>query len=113
MPVSISRRLSAGVELQKDGGAHARVWAPACRRVEFVIDGGASHPLERAEDGYFEARLSGVPPGTRYWFRLDGDRLRPDPVSRFQPDGPHGPSQIVDPTTFTWTDANWRGLGRE
>jgi len=110
MPVSISRRLSAGVELQKDGGAHVRVWAPACTGVEFAIDGGASHRLERAEDGYFEARIPGVTAGTRYWFRLDGDQLRPDPVSRFQPDGPHGPSVIVDPSAFRWTDQSWTGI---
>jgi maltooligosyltrehalose trehalohydrolase len=111
MPVGISRRLSAGVELQKDGGAHARVWAPACRRIEFVVDRGPAHPLERVEDGYFEARVPGVSAGARYWFRLDGDRLRPDPASRFQPDGPHGPSLIVDPGAFRWTDHTWKGLG--
>jgi maltooligosyltrehalose trehalohydrolase len=110
MPVSISRRLSAGVELQKEGGAHARVWAPACRRVDLVVDGGPSHPLDRAEDGYFEARIPGLSAGTRYWFRLDGDQLRPDPVSRFQPDGPHGPSAIVDPSAFSWTDDAWKGI---
>ncbi len=110
MPVSISRRLSAGVELLKDGGAHARVWAPACGRVDFVIDGGTAHALERVEDGYFEARIPKAAAGTRYWFRLDGDRLRPDPVSRFQPDGPHGPSMIVDPEPFPWTDQSWQGV---
>ena len=65
MPVSISRRLSAGVDLQKDGGAHARVWAPACRRVEFVVEGGPSHLLDRAEDGYFEARIPDLSAGER------------------------------------------------
>ena len=110
MPVSISRRLSSGVELQADGSAHARVWAPACTRVDFVIDGGAMHALSRADDGYFEAPIPGVTAGTRYWFRLNGDRLRPDPVSRFQPDGPHGPSSVVDPTLFSWTDQAWTGI---
>jgi len=109
MPVTTSRRLSAGVELQKDG-AHARVWAPSCSRVEFVIDGGASYALEHAEQGYFEALIPGIGPGTRYWYRLDADTLRPDPVSRFQPDGPHGPSVIVDPSAFRWTDRSWKGL---
>ena len=113
MPVSTSRRLSAGVELQSDAGAHARVWAPACKRVEFVVDGGASYPLETADSGYFEARIPDVGAGTRYWFRLDGNRLRPDPVSRFQPDGPQGPSVIVDPRTFRWTDQAWTGVERQ
>jgi maltooligosyltrehalose trehalohydrolase len=110
MPVSISRRLSAGVEVLKDGGADVRVWAPACGRVDFVIDGGSVHALERAEDGYFEAKVPPAAAGTRYRFRLDGDRLRPDPVSRFQPDGPHGSSMIVDPDAFPWTDQSWKGI---
>jgi maltooligosyltrehalose trehalohydrolase len=113
MPVSTSRRrLSAGVELQKDGVADARVWAPACRRVDLVVDGGdgPGYPLQRSDGGFFEARIPGIAPSTRYWFRLDGDRLRPDPVSRFQPDGPHGPSMVVDSTTFPWTDHGWKGV---
>jgi len=104
------RRLSAGVELAGERLADVRVWAPACRRVEFVVDGGVSSELARDSDGTFEGTVSGVEAGTRYWFRLDGDRLRPDPVSRFQPDGPHGPSAIVDPTRFAWTDQGWRGV---
>jgi len=111
MPISPSkRRLSAGVELIGSGSAEIRVWAPRCSRVEFVIDGGESHDLTRMDDGTYEGVVSGVEAGTRYWFRLDGDRLRPDPVSRFQPGGPHGPSEIIDPTTFAWTDDGWRGV---
>jgi maltooligosyltrehalose trehalohydrolase len=108
--VTPRRRLSAGVEMQPDGGAAVRVWAPACRRVEFAVDGGKSHPLEPEPGGFFKATIAGIGPGTRYWYRLDGDRLRPDPVSRFQPDGPHGPSAVVDPSIFHWTDAGWRGI---
>jgi maltooligosyltrehalose trehalohydrolase len=110
-PISPSkRRLSAGVELIGSGSAEVRVWAPRCSRVDFVIDGGESHALSRGDDGTYEGVVSGVQAGTRYWFKLDGDRLRPDPVSRFQPEGPHGPSEIIDPTTFTWTDHGWTGV---
>jgi maltooligosyltrehalose trehalohydrolase len=112
MSVSTSRRrLSAGVELSAGHTAGVRVWAPACRRVEFVVVGGAVHVLERRDDGFFEGSVAGVAPGLRYWFRLDGDRLRPDPVSRYQPDGPHGPSALVDPSAFAWTDSGWKGVG--
>jgi maltooligosyltrehalose trehalohydrolase len=104
------RRLPGGVELQGPDVAHVRVWAPPCQRIDFVIQDGASHPLEPADDGYFESTISGIGPGTRYWFRLDGDRLRPDPFSRWQPDGPHGASAIVDPLAFDWTDSGWQGL---
>ena len=104
------RRLSAGVELVSAQSAHVRVWAPACRHVDFAIDGGVSHPLEPAADGFFEGTVSGVAAGTRYWFRLNRDRLRPDPVSRFQPDGPNGPSMVVNPHEFNWADRDWRGV---
>ena len=111
MPISPpQRRLSAGVELVGPSTADVRVWAPACRRVEFVIDGGAGYDLTRGDGGGFEGMVPGVSAGTRYWFRLDGSRLRPDPVSRYQPDGPHGPSAIVDAAAFTWTDQAWRGV---
>jgi glycogen debranching enzyme len=48
--------------------------------------------------------------GTRYGFRLDGGALLPDPASRFQPEGPHGLSAVIDPSTFAWTDGGWPGL---
>ena len=102
--------MAGGVELQREG-AHARVWAPACRQVEFVLERDGDHtifPLDREGEGFF----SGVVPAQvddRYWFRLEGERLRPDPYSRYQPDGPHGPSQIIDPRTFQWTDTQWAG----
>jgi maltooligosyltrehalose trehalohydrolase len=107
-------RLSAGVHLQNDGRAHARVWAPACRTLEFVVgDRGDSSPsfsLTREADGYFSGFIPSVSAGNTYWFRLDGKNLRPDPSSRYQPEGPHGPSVIVDPDAFKWTDADWPGL---
>jgi maltooligosyltrehalose trehalohydrolase len=96
--------------MQSDGTASARVWAPACRQVEFTIDGGAGFPLERDADGFFAGTIRGVGPGVRYWYRLDGGNLRPDPASRSQPDGPHGPSAIVDASVFEWTDAGWKGV---
>src|SRR5215208_3761997 len=104
------RRLSAGVELASAQSAHVRVWAPACRQVDFASDGGICHPLEPAADGFFEGTVSGVAAGTRYWFRLNRDRLRPDPVSRYQPDGPNGPSMVINPHEFNWTDRDWRGV---
>jgi maltooligosyltrehalose trehalohydrolase len=113
---SMRRRLSAGVELGADGTGHARVWAPACAHVEFVIESPRApvpQPLEREPSGHFSGLVEGVAPGVRYWYRLDGERLRPDPVSRFQPPGPHGPSEIVDPSRFRWTDAAWRGPSRD
>jgi maltooligosyltrehalose trehalohydrolase len=65
--------------------------------------------MDREADGHFsvvdEERARG-----RYWFRLDGERLRPDPASRHQPEGPHEPSAYVDPAAFAWTDKDRIGL---
>ncbi len=57
--------------------------------------------------------IEGAGVGTQYRFLLDGERLRADPCSRFQPDGPHGVSEVVDPAAFDWSDAGWHGIGRE
>jgi maltooligosyltrehalose trehalohydrolase len=103
------RRLSIGVELDPEGGAHARVWAPKRKVVEFAEDGGRIIPLASEGNGYFSGPLTGVRAGTRYRFRLDEKDAFPDPASRFQPEGPHGPSVIIDPARFQWTDRDWKG----
>jgi maltooligosyltrehalose trehalohydrolase len=65
-------------------------------------------PMEPRPDGYFSVAVPGARVGQRYWFALK-DGLRPDPASRYQPDGVFGPSAIVDPGSFPWTDADWKG----
>ena len=114
----VRRRLSVGAELQSDGTAHVRVWAPACSRIEAILEprrGGARRTvvLDREGDGHSSGLVPDVRPGDLYWYRLDGERLRPDPASRFQPQGPHGPSAFVDPLAFEWTDRQWQGVVRE
>src|SRR5215213_5207324 len=109
----LARRLPVGAEALPGGGVHFRVWAPRRRRVEVVFEGGrAAGPLvlEAEEGGYFSGLAEGLTEGALYRFRLDGgDYLYPDPVSRFQPDGPHRASRVVDPTRFRWSDDGWRG----
>ena len=116
MGADFQRRLPVGAETQAGGGTHLRVWAPRRRRVEIVLEsaGGerlSAFELEAEGNGYFSAFNRDARDGTLYRFRLDGDDgyLYPDPASRFQPAGPHGPSRVVDPTKFKWTDAEWRG----
>ena len=110
------RRLPVGAEVQPAGGVHFRVWAPRRKRVEIMLEpaGGAqsatAHELPPDDAGYFSGLLFDAAPGMRYRFRLDGERAYPDPASRFQPKGPQGPSQIVDPGAFEWTDHDWRGV---
>jgi maltooligosyltrehalose trehalohydrolase len=67
--------------------------------------------MEPGGDGVWELALKRVGPGTRYQYRLDGERYRPDPVSRWQPEGVHGPSVVLDPTDFPWTDQEFHGHG--
>jgi maltooligosyltrehalose trehalohydrolase len=105
---TVRRRLPIGAEVLGNG-AHFRVWAPNAARVDVVVD-DVAHALTAEPDHYFSGGVAGLTHGARYRFRLDDDpALVPDPASRFQPEGPHGPSQIVDPARFAWTDGAWRG----
>lgn len=95
------------------GGVRFRVWAPRCRHVEVRVVGPVSPgfaDLAPGPDGVFERVRPGLDAGARYLYRLDGGAERPDPVSRSQPEGVHGPSEVVDPAAFPWTDAAWRGV---
>jgi maltooligosyltrehalose trehalohydrolase len=107
------RRLPVGAEVQPSGGVHFRVWAPRRRRVEVVLADGAAAELSAEGNGYFSAFVAGAGEGSLYRYRLDGEGLFPDPASRFQPDGPHGPSQVIDPGKFAWSDGGWPGVGLE
>ncbi|VTU01972.1 -alpha-glucan branching protein : Malto-oligosyltrehalose trehalohydrolase OS=Desulfovibrio sp. U5L GN=DesU5LDRAFT_0871 PE=3 SV=1: Alpha-amylase: Alpha-amylase: DUF3459 [Gemmataceae bacterium] len=103
------RRYPVGAEVSP-AGTHFRVWAPIRSKVEVVVEGGPTVPLRAEPDGYFAGFAAGVRDGALYRFRLDGGPVLADPASRFQPDGPHGPSQVVDPHRFEWTDAKWPGV---
>lgn len=114
------RRRPVGAEVIPGRGVHFRVWARGRRSVEVVFEGGlageirsgtAAIALRAEEDGYFSAMVSSAGERTRYRYRVDGGDPRPDPASRYQPEGPHGPSQVIDPSSFRWTDDAWRGPG--
>jgi maltooligosyltrehalose trehalohydrolase len=101
------RRLPVGAEIAA-GGTHFRVWAPRRRAVEVIeADTGRADALEAESDGWFAGLVPRAAAGFRYRFRLDGGGAFPDPASRFQPEGPHGPSEVVDPGAFAWTDGGW------
>ena len=106
------RRLPVGAEPSpKIGrGVHFRVWAPHAETLEVVVEGGEATGLEREPDGYFSGVVDAAGPGTRYRYRLDHRAAYADPASRYQPEGVHGPSEVVDPTGFAWTDAGWTGV---
>ena len=114
------RRLPIGAEVLGKGGSHFRVWAPDRKKVEVVLfqendsQNSIRHHLDQEENGYFSGCVPDVTAGTLYWFRLDEEpQCYPDPAARFQPRGPHGPSEVIDPTQFEWTNENWKGVGVE
>src|SRR6185437_7815153 len=93
----LKRNLPIGAEVTPDG-VHFRVWAPATKHasVQLISCGAAKEvPLEAEADGYFSGFVPGASAGMLYKFQLDSGAF-PDPASRYQPEGPHGPSQIID-----------------
>jgi maltooligosyltrehalose trehalohydrolase len=94
-------------------GCSFLAWAPRARTLSVRLEGGAEVcPMERDDRGYFRGRVGRARPGSRYHLVLDGERSRPDPASRFQPDGVHGPSQVFE-SGFDWSDGAWRGIPLE
>ena len=87
------------------------VWAPRAQQLEVHLLGPSERTVAMQPEakGYFSAVIDDVRPGTFYQYRIDGQKERPDPASRFQPQGVHGPSQVVDPN-FEWTDEGWAGV---
>ncbi|MCW5893068.1 MAG: malto-oligosyltrehalose trehalohydrolase [bacterium] len=93
------------------GGVRFAVWAPRAGAVSVrvVAPAATEVPLTRAPDGVFAGTVAGLAAGADYVYVVDG-RALPDPASRHQPAGVQGPSRVVDPARFAWTDAGWRGL---
>lgn len=108
-------RMPFGANLQPDG-VHFRVWSPGSKRVDVVIESGSQageYPLRQEADGFFSGVVTGAGAGTRYRFRIDGDQAYPDPATRYQPEGVHAPSQVVDPDAYQWGDEGWTGIPLE
>ena len=115
----MKRQLPVGAEA-REAGVHFRVWAPDRKSVRVVLEKPDSEPefleldREPGDQGFFRGLAPNAAAGTLYRYLLDDDPIRyPDPASRFQPDGPHGPSQVIDPLIFNWTDDRWRGAKPE
>jgi maltooligosyltrehalose trehalohydrolase len=108
------RRLPIGADALPEGGVDFRVWAPRCRELTLEIENLRPIPMSGEAGGYFSTQVDEARPGMGYRFRPDNsDHAYPDPASHFQPEGPHGPSEIIDPRVFRWTDAEWRGRRRD
>lgn len=106
---TVDRRLPIGAEY-RDGQTHFRIWAPKHPKLTLIFEKGHDPiEMERDNDGYFSA-VAEVGPGSNYKFKLPSGDAFPDPASRYQPQGVHAWSQVVDPDSFKWTDGNWKGV---
>lgn len=106
---------ASGAMLSSNGDCFWRVWSPKSADVQLVLLNGQRrtiHPMRRESDGYSVLQASGIAAGQRYAFQLASGEVRPDPASRWQPDGVHSPSAVWSPDDFEWSDHNWRGIAR-
>ncbi len=106
------RSLPLGASPLPDSRCRFLVFAPSAEAVEVRLLAPEERVvlLERDDLGYHHGVVDGVEAGARYLYRLDGGKERPDPASRFQPDGVHGPSMVIDPGAFSWMGREWRGI---
>ncbi|MGB7250919.1 MAG: malto-oligosyltrehalose trehalohydrolase [Phormidesmis sp.] len=98
-------------------GCSFTVWAPQMDTVavEIVGDEARSLPMKRDQRGYWHANAPELPAGTQYKYQIDGPQTDgieswPDPASRFQPEGVHGPSAVIDHSEYDWQDHHWQGI---
>ena len=107
-----AQQTRVGANRLPDGSWEFLVWAPHARTVSVHFVSGCREiiPTDPLADGYHRATIKTLTPGSEYFYKLDGVRDLPDPASRFQPQGVHGPSRIVDPEAFRWTDGKWNGI---
>lgn len=101
--------LSVGARLQGTTCAFT-VWAPFRKKVEVSLpNADTRHHMTKNDLGYWSTHVEGVAANTPYLFVLDDDKQLPDPASRSQPEGVHGPSRVISPQ-YPWTDHQWKGL---
>ncbi|SFM44759.1 malto-oligosyltrehalose trehalohydrolase [Nitrosomonas communis] len=103
-------RVHLGTWINQEG-IWFRCWAPKPATVEVVLEEDEQgYPLTRESNGYWSGLVRNASVGMTYRYRLDKERCYPDPCSRFQPQGPHGPSLIVDSGAYAWRDQEWPGV---
>jgi maltooligosyltrehalose trehalohydrolase len=109
MGQATSWRLSYGATPLENGGVQFRVWAPDVSSLALQLSERPALPMTRQGED-FELLVPDAGPGDTYSFLFEDGRERPDPFSRLQPQGVHGPSQVVDPHAFIWSDRAWKGI---
>jgi maltooligosyltrehalose trehalohydrolase len=93
--------------LVTDEGVTFRLWAPAARRVDLLLD--RTVPMTREDGGWYTAHVADAAAGTRYKFRIDDDLDIPDPASSFQGDDVFGAGEVINHGAYPWRVAGWRG----
>lgn len=93
----------------REGGVRFRLWAPSARQLELCLDTGPALTMPAIGDGWYELFTDRAGPGSHYRYRIDSALEVPDPASRANPEDVHGPSEVIDPADFDWSDGDWRG----
>src|SRR5579859_1190291 len=108
--VFAEHRMPIGANRRADGCWEFLVWAPFREQVAVHLLGPNDRllPMTRDKGGYHQIAIPGLPPHSRYVFRVTDAEEFPDPASRFQPEGVHGPSELVDLSSFPWNDQHWK-----
>jgi len=103
-------RVAPGAVRQADGAWEFSVWAPGRKKLAVHLNGSHDRfiPMSKNQLGYHQALVRDIERNSRYVYQLDGLKEYPDPASRFQPEGVHGASELVDLAAFQWTDAKWK-----
>ena len=106
---TVRHRMPFGAEILADGQVRFRLWAPVCEAIMLNLD-SVVEPLRltASPDGWHELVTSEARVGSRYSFGLPSGLKVPDPASRYQPDDVHGPSEVIDPSAYRWSDAGWK-----
>ncbi|MBN1824214.1 MAG: malto-oligosyltrehalose trehalohydrolase [Endomicrobiales bacterium] len=104
--------MKTGTWISKNNSAVFTVWAPLADQVEVELLSAQKKTASMHKDasGYWSAEVQPVAPGARYFYRINGSLQRPDPASFYQPEGVHGPSEVVDHGSFKWNDGAWKGI---
>ncbi len=101
-------KMSFGAEILDDAAIRFRLWAPSAQSLAVELS-SKSLAMRALDEGWFELVTREAGPGTRYQFTIDGRHKVPDPASRYQPSGVHGPSEVIAPEDFEWQQNHWHG----